>query len=231
MPMRSSLRNRVSPMMRSPLMRTPLVLPRSAIKTSAEAFNLTTAWKRETRLLFSTRSLALPRPMVITGLVNSRMPRLPSGDEMMRRAMGLLADERLVDSRLFSLLDVHFARHGLIAFHLHDHLVVPHFRLDRHRRHARARFAVHDDFGSGGLGGNRERAYVGGPSLEETSDLRERIRLGGRVRLGSGGRRCRSGNRLQFARNVLGLSKRNRNVLRVVLETLVMNLQRVIARR
>src|SRR5512133_2585107 len=161
MPMRSSLRRRVSPMIRSPLMRTPLVLPRSAINTSAVAFSLTTAWKRETRLLLRTRSLALPRPIVMTGLVNSRMPRLPSGDEMMRRAMGLLADERLVDSRLFSLLDVHFARHGLVAFHLHNHLVVPHLGLNRNRRHAGTCFSVHDDLGSGGLGGNRERPYVG----------------------------------------------------------------------
>src|SRR5215469_421674 len=34
---------------------------------------------------FNTRSLALPRPMVTTGLLSSRMPLLPSGAEMIRR--------------------------------------------------------------------------------------------------------------------------------------------------
>src|SRR5215813_15111914 len=34
---------------------------------------------------FSTRSLALPRPTVITGLLSSRMPLLPSGAEMINR--------------------------------------------------------------------------------------------------------------------------------------------------
>src|SRR5512133_3007724 len=121
-------------MIRSPLMSTPWVLPRSAITPSSEASSLTTAWKRETRLLLRTRSLAFPRPMVMTGLVNSRMPRLPSGDEMIRRAMGLLADERFVDPRLFSLLYVDFTLYRLISVHLDEDRVMAHLRLNGDRR-------------------------------------------------------------------------------------------------
>src|SRR5215831_12539162 len=80
----SSLFSSVSDAMRSPLMTTPFVLPRSAITTEL-LLSFTTAWKRLMLGSFRTRSLALPRPMVITGLLSSRMPLLPSGAEMIKR--------------------------------------------------------------------------------------------------------------------------------------------------
>src|SRR5205807_7575612 len=101
-----------------PVMTTPLVLPRSAI-TTALSLSFTTAWKRLTLLSLSTKSLAFPRPMVITGLFSSRIPFLPSGDEIIRRDIErslLQFLEKFVNVGDFAFFYVDGAMDGFVSF-------------------------------------------------------------------------------------------------------------------
>src|SRR5437764_3875543 len=118
--------------MRVPLSSTPLVEPRSAIMTAPSSCCLMTAWKRETLVWLRTRSLALPRPTVVTGLVISRMPRLPSGAEMMRRAIGrrLLLLERDFHVCRLALFDDHGLGRRLVTVELERDLVAA--GIERH---------------------------------------------------------------------------------------------------
>src|SRR6185369_10861512 len=145
--------------------------------------------------------------MVMTGLVNSRMPRLPSGDEMIRRAMGLLADERFVDPRLFPLLYIDFALDRLVAIHLDEQLVVTDLGLDGHRSGTGGCMSVQADLGSRWFRRNRYGAGLVLVALEEAADLREWICFLGRSRSRWVCRRSRGRSRrwLQIAGNVLSL--------------------------
>src|SRR5882762_10540508 len=109
----------VSSLILWPFTRTALVLPRSAITTVPSGSCLMTAWKRETLKSLRTRSLEWPRPTVITGLVISRMPRFPSGDEISKRAKpfssGSLRRQRFVDLDWLALFYLDGLAHRLPA--------------------------------------------------------------------------------------------------------------------
>src|SRR5258708_3695761 len=112
-------RSAVSSLILWPFTRSVLVLPRSAITTVPSGSCLITAWKRETLKSLRTRSLEWPRPTVITGLVISRMPRFPSGDEISKRAkefrLASLCRQRLVDLDWLALLYLDGFAHRLAA--------------------------------------------------------------------------------------------------------------------
>src|SRR5205807_3974285 len=128
-----------------PVMTTPLVLPRSAI-TTAFSLSFTTAWKRLTLLSLSTRSLAFPRPMVMTGLFNSRMPFLPSGDEMISRDIERsLFLQNFVHVLQLAQLNPDGAMDGFIAFFLQHDFIGARIYRPMNIRLFRGHLAVHRD--------------------------------------------------------------------------------------
>src|SRR5258708_21338033 len=149
-----------------PLRRTPLVLPRSAINTQL-SLSLITAWKRLTLESLRTGSLAFPRPSVVTGLLSSRMPFFPSGEEMMRRAMEFasLFLEELVEVFDLPLLYLDIAVDGLVPVHLQVDAVNSWRRRPLGIGFLRRYSAVNDDSSSLGNRANVHQALAFGNSV------------------------------------------------------------------
>src|SRR5579872_1842586 len=163
--------------MRRPLIITPLVLPRSAIITDSLS-DLMTAWKRLTLASFSTRSLALPRPMVTMGLSSSRMPFLPSGDEMISRDMRwvLLLFYEFVHIGDLALPHLDGAAHALVAGYLQNDIIRSGRKRPTHVRLPGGHVPVHDDRRAVRNGANVQQTFAGGNRVRAEESL-ERIAL------------------------------------------------------